>query len=47
MQKEYSGKFNLRTGAELHKALAIRAAQSGDGLNEYCVKKLKEAVTRK
>ena len=47
MQKEYSGKFNLRTGPDLHKALAIRAAQSGDGLNEYCVKKLKEAVVRK
>lgn len=44
MQKEFSGKFNLRTGAELHKALAIRAFQAGDGLNDYCVKKLTAAV---
>ena len=44
LQKEYSGHFNLRAGPRLHKALAIRAAQAGDGLNDYCVKKLAEAV---
>ncbi len=45
LPKNYSGKFNLRTGPLLHKALAIRAAQAGDGLNEYCVKRLNEAIT--
>jgi predicted HicB family RNase H-like nuclease len=31
--KKYSGKFQLRLGTELHQALAIRAMQSGDSLN--------------
>lgn len=42
--KDYSGKFLLRTGEELHKALAIRAWRKGDSLNNYCVKVLKEAI---
>jgi predicted HicB family RNase H-like nuclease len=42
--KRYSGKFNLRIGSELHKALEIRATQAGDSLNAYCVKKLTDAV---
>lgn len=46
-RKEYSGKFNLRTGPNLHKALAIRAAQAKVGLNDYCVAKLREAVSRR
>ena len=45
--ESYSGNFVLRTGAELHKALVIRANLSGDGLNTYCVKRLREAVTGK
>lgn len=45
LQKDYSGKFVLRVGPALHKALAIRATLAGDGLNEFCVKQLDEAAT--
>ena len=38
---EYSGKFLLRTGKELHRFLAIRALQSGDSLNNFIVKQLR------
>ena len=44
LQKDYSGKFNLRTGPELHKALEIRATQVGYSLNAYCVRKLQEGL---
>ena len=44
LQKGFSGKFNLRTGPDLHKALEIRATQAGESLNSYCVKRLSEAV---
>lgn len=43
--KQFSGKFQLRPGKELHQALAIRALQSGDSLNNYCVKVLRQAAT--
>ncbi len=39
--KKYSGKFILRTGAELHKVLAIRALAEGESLNKFVIKKLK------
>jgi predicted HicB family RNase H-like nuclease len=42
--KEYSGKFVLRTGEELHRLLAIRAMQAGDSLNNFVVKVLKKAA---
>ena len=35
--KEYSGKFVLRVGKELHKELAIEAIRHGESLNSYCV----------
>ena len=38
--KKFSGKFILRTSPDLHRALAIRALQAGDSLNNYVVKKL-------
>lgn len=38
--RKFSGKFILRTSPDLHRALAIRALQSGDSLNNYVVKKL-------
>jgi predicted HicB family RNase H-like nuclease len=38
---EYSGKFLLRTGKELHRFLAIRALQSGESLNNFIVKQLR------
>ncbi len=42
--KEYSGKFLLRTGAELHKALSICAIQAGESLNNFCTNTLKRAI---
>ena len=40
--KEYSGKFVVRVGKDLHKALAIEALRSGESMNAYCVRVLKE-----
>ena len=45
LRKNYSGKFVLRVGPALHKALAVHATLAGDGLNEYCVKHLDDALT--
>jgi len=42
--KEYSGKFVLRTGEELHRLLAIRAMQAGDSLNNFVVKALRKGA---
>ncbi len=42
--KEYSGKFLLRPGKELHKALAIRALQTDESLNNFCLNALKKAL---
>lgn len=39
--KEFSGKFLLRTGKQLHKRLAIAALKSGESLNHFCIKLLK------
>ncbi len=43
--KAYSGKFVLRTGADLHKALALKALNEGDSLNTFVIKKLKKLVS--
>lgn len=43
--KKYSGKFVLRTGSELHQALAIKAMVNDDSLNNYVIKELKKAVS--
>jgi len=40
--KDYSGKFVVRVGKELHKSLAIEALRRGESLNSYCVNLLKE-----
>ncbi len=40
--KEYSGKFVIRVGKELHKTLAIDALRYGESLNSYCVHLLRE-----
>ena len=40
--KKYSGKFVVRVGQDLHKALAIGAMRHGESLNEYCVHLLRE-----
>ena len=41
-QKEYSGKFVVRVGKELHKELAIDALREGQSLNSYCLRLLRE-----
>jgi predicted HicB family RNase H-like nuclease len=42
--KEYSGRFVLRVGKDLHRELAVKAMRSGESLNIYCQKVLKKAV---
>jgi predicted HicB family RNase H-like nuclease len=42
--KKYSGKFQLRTGSELHHALTIKALQEGESLNNICVKVPKKSI---
>lgn len=42
--KEYSGKFNLRVGEDLHKRLVIESMKVSESLNSYCVKVLKDEV---
>jgi predicted HicB family RNase H-like nuclease len=42
--KQYSGRFVLRVGSDLHKEASIRAAQLGESLNSYCQKILQKAV---
>jgi predicted HicB family RNase H-like nuclease len=44
--KKYSGKFQLRLGSELHRALTIRAMQAGDSLNNFCIKSLKKSLLK-
>lgn len=39
-EREFSGKFNLRLGPALHRQVALEAAESGESLNSYVVKKL-------
>ncbi len=40
--KEYSGKFVLRVGKDLHKELAIDALRHGESLNAHCLHILRE-----
>lgn len=40
--KEYSGKFVVRVGKDLHKELAIDALREGESLNSHCVRVLRE-----
>jgi len=40
--KDYSGKFLLRAGKELHRELAVQAMCVGESLNTYCVKLLRD-----
>jgi len=44
--KEYSGKFLLRPGKELHKDLAIRTLQADESLNNFCLNSLKKVIFR-
>jgi predicted HicB family RNase H-like nuclease len=38
--RNYSGRFNLRVGEDLHRQLAMNAAESGISLNQYILLKL-------
>ena len=38
--RHYSGKFQLRLGEELHRRLAIEAAENHSSLNQHVVRKL-------
>ena len=42
--RDYSGRFVLRVGKELHRQIAIRAAQTGESINAYCQHILQKAV---
>jgi len=42
--KSFSGKFVIRVGKELHKALAIKAVKSGDSLNNLCTDLLRSSL---
>jgi predicted HicB family RNase H-like nuclease len=39
--RDYSGKFVLRVGKELHRELATEALRVGESLNTYCVQRLR------
>lgn len=41
--REYSGKFVLRVGKDLHKKIAIKALKAGRSLNSYCVQVLDDS----
>ena len=40
--KDYSGKFVVRVGKDLHRELAVNALREGVSLNSYCSKVLRE-----
>jgi predicted HicB family RNase H-like nuclease len=40
--RDYSGKFVLRVGKELHRQLAVQALHEGVSLNTYCSRVLRE-----
>lgn len=43
--REYSGKFVIRVGEEIHKALAVDALRLGESMNSYCVRLLREGMS--
>ena len=44
LNREFSGKFQLRIDKELHKLLAIRAKQKNESLNSLCIDIFKEKL---
>ena len=44
--RDYSGKFVVRVGEELHKTLVVKALREGISLNSYCVHLLREPGSR-
>jgi predicted HicB family RNase H-like nuclease len=45
--KNYSGKFVIRVGRELHKQLAVAALRAGQSLNSYCTHVLQGRTKRR
>ena len=43
-EKPYSGRFNVRLAPELHKRIAVEAAQAGKSLNGWVAETLQNAV---
>jgi predicted HicB family RNase H-like nuclease len=39
-ERSYSGKLNLRLGSDLHRQVALKAAQAGLSINSYLVRKV-------
>lgn len=39
-ERTFSGKFNLRLGSDLHKKVALEAAERNESMNTYVIKKL-------
>jgi predicted HicB family RNase H-like nuclease len=46
VNKSFSGKFVIRVGQDLHKALAIKAVKSGDSLNNFCTELLRNSLVK-
>ena len=46
VNKTFSGKFVIRVGQDLHKALAIKAAKTGESLNHLCTNTLQSSITQ-
>ena len=44
-ERPYSGEFRVRVGSDLHRSLAIAAANTEVSLNTYIKERLAEAVT--
>jgi len=42
--RKLSGGFQLRLGSELHKVISLKAMQTGDSFNNFCVKMLKQSL---
>ncbi len=42
--KNFSGKFVLRVGQDLHHIVAMKALQEGESLNTYCKKLIKSHI---
>ena len=43
-EREFSGKFNLRLGPDLHKRIALEAAVHNESMNSYIIKKLGDSL---
>lgn len=42
--RDYSGKFNLRVGKELHERLVLESLKADESLNGFCVAALKREL---